>query len=68
VWRVLGLFVVPALPARYFGTWHRLGLSYRETDPLSQDFLARGRWALDNEAVALFVADQLAPSGAMMVV
>lgn len=46
----------------YFATWHRLGLSYRELDPQSEDFLARGRWALDNEGLALFVADALAPS------
>jgi tetratricopeptide (TPR) repeat protein len=29
--------------AEYFSTWHRIGLSYREGDPASEDFLARGR-------------------------
>jgi tetratricopeptide (TPR) repeat protein len=48
--------------AAYYDVWHQLGLTYREDDPHSEDFLARGRHALDNEALSLFIADQLAPS------
>lgn len=48
--------------AAYYDVWHTLGLTYREENPHSEDFLARGRHALDNEALSLFIADQLAPS------
>ena len=48
--------------AAYYDVWHKLGLTYREENPHSEDFLARGRHALDNEALSLFIADQLAPS------
>ena len=33
--------------AEYYDVWHTLGLTYREADPHSSDFLARGRHALD---------------------
>ena len=53
--------------ARYYDVWHGLNLTYREANPHSEDFLARGRHALDNEALSLFIADQLAPSVSAMV-